>query len=726
MAVAPLAGRNEANLRMERRLSSIGHANDTIFVVPDGDGAVEIGGHQVMTFERALRQAQPGMSVVLANGTYTPASPIVISKSQSGTLDAPIRISAENPRKCRIDGSQLPEGQSLFVLDADFWRLEGLVFEKSPLSGLTICGSYNRISNCEASGNGDTGILVISRPGADRDDWPQRNIVETCDSHDNCDPFGSNADGFGAKTRVGQDNVFSRCIAHHNADDGFDLNAEGPFGPSGAVELDRCVAYANGCAAGGKIKSRGTGCGFNMNGGSRPVPHEAWNCVAVGNGRYGFSSSSNPSCSFHFCTAGANGVSPDDGFNLASTHETAQVQESCLDIRATSGSEVPAHRMADGRIVLARQFRPRRKAGERLGASIDESLRILILVASLSGGGGERIACRLASLLSERHDVRLMYFYHKDEEPYPISPKVKVLDASFKTASPALTFFDKVRWALWGKKRMSCLTVINRITHRPDVTISLLETPNRINARYGGKRKVMSERNDPREKPGDYYAAAVSNYEAADYVVFQSRKVQSEFSKAVQRKSCVIPNPVTVSCLALPTSSHKIVTAGRLHPQKNQALLIRAFAAFHETHPVHTLHLYGEGPQFEELEGLVASLGVDSFVQFEGFCDEIHEAIGDAEMFVLSSDYEGMSNSLIEAMMMGLPCISTACTGSDELITDGEDGLLVPVGSEGDLCAAMERLADDAGLRAKISLNARLRALDFSANDVIGKWERIL
>jgi glycosyltransferase involved in cell wall biosynthesis len=95
-------------------------------------------------------------------------------------------------------------------------------------------------------------------------------------------------------------------------------------------------------------------------------------------------------------------------------------------------------------------------------------------------------------------------------------------------------------------------------------------------------------------------------------------------------------------------------------------------------------------------------------------------------MFVLSSDYEGMSNALIEAMMMGLPCISTACTGSDELIEDGVSGLLVPLGDEDALAEAMGCLADDPALRSSLSEGARLRSLDFALEDVIRAWERIL
>ena len=104
----------------------------------------------------------------------------------------------------------------------------------------------------------------------------------------------------------------------------------------------------------------------------------------------------------------------------------------------------------------------------------------------------------------------------------------------------------------------------------------------------------------------------------------------------------------------------------------------------------------------------------------------IHEEIKEAEIFVLSSDFEGMSNALMEAMMMGLPCISTACTGSDELLKDGVNGLLTPVGDADALAKALSRLADNEKLRGTISKNAQLYSLDFEKEKVIRAWERIM
>lgn len=726
----PRALLTHANLQAPPHDSSATIEGSTIFAAPDGTHDGGCCREKPATIEDALQRALPGTSIVLADGVYSPAEPLVIPKARSGTLDAPVKLLAQNERRCIIDGSKLLDESPLFVLDADFWNLEGIVFRNSPLSGLIICGSTNRVRNCETFDNGDTGVLIISRPGASRDEWPQRNRISDCDSHDNCDKHGCNADGFGAKLRVGQGNVFYRCIAHHNIDDGFDLYSKYLYGPIEPVELDSCVAYGNGRLSNGREASRGNaGIGFKLGGERQPVTHEAWNSIAVENRQAGFSANSNPLCQLHFCTAAGNGASEAEDFAFHSAEEPRWVKEALLHIGRADGmasAGFVARRMPGGDIEVSKVLGPKRRHGKRLGASIGERKDILVLIASLNGGGAERVACKLSTALSERNNVSMMFFSPSGADSYYTGPDVRLIDASIATLKPAQTIPAKIRRRLVFKTRGVSLLMKERLMNHIDVTISLLETPNKTNALFGGKRKVLCERNDPQQKPKGYYERAKFNYRLADYVVFQSRKVQGQFSEEVRRKSCIIPNPVSVTCQIQPVSAPKVVTAGRLHPQKNHELLIRAFASFHSTHPLHTLHIFGEGDLKENLVALTRSLGVEHWVVFEGFCGDVHAAMSDAEMFVLSSDYEGLSNALIEAMMMGLPCISTACTGSDELITDGEDGLLVPVGAENDLCDAMARLADDADLRARLAYGARLRALDFAIDDVMRKWERIL
>ena len=141
-----------------------------------------------------------------------------------------------------------------------------------------------------------------------------------------------------------------------------------------------------------------------------------------------------------------------------------------------------------------------------------------------------------------------------------------------------------------------------------------------------------------------------------------------------------------------------VVAAGRLSPQKNVPLLLKAFAGFSRKYPEFRLRIFGEGELREELTALAVSLNIADKVEMPGRSTSLLEKMNSAAMFVLSSDYEGMPNVLLESMCMGMPSISTDCPsgGPRELIEDGVNGLLVPVGDEKKLQEAMEKMADPA------------------------------
>ena len=119
-------------------------------------------------------------------------------------------------------------------------------------------------------------------------------------------------------------------------------------------------------------------------------------------------------------------------------------------------------------------------------------------------------------------------------------------------------------------------------------------------------------------------------------------------------------------------------------------------------------------------------LGLEQAVRFHGQVRDVHAAIADAEMFVLSSDYEGLSNSLLECMMMGIPCISTRCEGSSDVIRSGENGILVDIGSEKQMAEAMSLLAEDALLRERIGVQGRRTSERFQPERVIGQWQQLI
>ena len=208
----------------------------------------------------------------------------------------------------------------------------------------------------------------------------------------------------------------------------------------------------------------------------------------------------------------------------------------------------------------------------------------------------------------------------------------------------------------------------------------------------------------------------------ADDIVFQSEYVRQMYSGRIRRHGHVIPNPINLDVKAASERKHRIVTMGRLNFQKNHRLLIRSFGRFHTDFPDYTLSVYGDGELKDELSALIADLGLQKYVFLEGNRVDVHECIRDAEMFVLSSDFEGLSNALLESMTMGIACISTACEGSMDVIHNGKNGLLVPIGDEEKLAEAMCMLAGDPAFREKLESQAAADAAVFSVKAVTEQW----
>ena len=353
----------------------------------------------------------------------------------------------------------------------------------------------------------------------------------------------------------------------------------------------------------------------------------------------------------------------------------------------------------------------------------ESTKNILFLISSIGGGGAERVACRLVSEFSKRHKVYLLYFDKKEKE-YSVSPKVKLIPFITTNKPPKR---DKNGKQISQKVlRMNKVEEVRRM-YKIDVTISFLRWPNVFNVNAGGgTKRILSERNDPEGKGEEYFESMKSAYEKGDKIVFQTKYVRNKFPDSIRKKGIIIPNPVSVTCLADPTiTEKKIVSVGRLVPQKNQAVLIKAFSIFEKTHKGYHLYIYGEGSLLNELKTLSIQKNVKDKVHFEGFCKDVHEKIKDAEQFVLSSDFEGMPNALMEAMMMGIPCISTNCSGLSELIFSGVNGLLVPIKDVSALARAMCMLSDDKVLQNKLRRAAKIKSEEWKTQRIIKKWEEL-
>ena len=165
---------------------------------------------------------------------------------------------------------------------------------------------------------------------------------------------------------------------------------------------------------------------------------------------------------------------------------------------------------------------------------------------------------------------------------------------------------------------------------------------------------------------------------------------------------------------------------GRLYPQKNQKMMIEAFAQVSERYPDWKLVIYGEGYLRKDLESLVERLKVKDKVLLPGRCETVIEEVAKSKVFCLSSDYEGMSNAMIEALCVGTPVISTKVSGTDELIFDGENGLLVKIGDTEGLAQAFVKLLSNQELREKIGIEGQKLATLFNTDAIVDQWEELV
>lgn len=310
------------------------------------------------------------------------------------------------------------------------------------------------------------------------------------------------------------------------------------------------------------------------------------------------------------------------------------------------------------------------------------------------GGGAERVIAQLTNYFVSRDvDCKIIM---TDDEPvgYQLDDRIKISAIGKKSDNKLI---DRI-------KRYKAVKKIVK-TEKPDLVLSMPEDTGIyvLWGLLGVKVPVyVSERNNPWVMPDVRITRILRKlmYPRAKGIIFQTEMAKSFFSKGIQKKGVVLPNPVDDKRIPQPYKGERekvIVGAGRLSKQKNFPLLINAFSEFVNQFPDYRLVIYGEGPDRQKLEELVASLGLQDKVELPGRKENLPELMNSKAMFVLSSDYEGMPNVLIEAMCMGMPVISTDCPsgGPRELIQDRKNGMLVPVDSQEELFKAMCYMAEE-------------------------------
>ena len=350
-------------------------------------------------------------------------------------------------------------------------------------------------------------------------------------------------------------------------------------------------------------------------------------------------------------------------------------------------------------------------------------MHITLFISGVSGGGAERVTCGLANYLVNMGNHVDIITMSDDAPSYPLSDSINRICLIKKNERRFLLFNQYIRIQRLKNYLINSNTDIY-IVMLPVPTIMLLKLK-----KYTQCPIVVSERNDPNSMPKLQQLYVNKLAERASGYVFQTEEAYNYYSKYIKKiPSAIIPNAVNEEILKnvseIDYRDKKIVAVGRLTKQKNYDLLIDAFAKISLSYPEYTLQIYGKGPLKEKLEKKISKLGLSNRVLLQGYSNDISSVVKNSSIYVLSSDYEGMPNSLMEAMALGVPCIATDCPvgGPRFLIKNQINGLLIPVNNYVALQEAIAFLLDNPEKATFIGERAKSVGIEFSPENIYHKW----
>lgn len=356
-------------------------------------------------------------------------------------------------------------------------------------------------------------------------------------------------------------------------------------------------------------------------------------------------------------------------------------------------------------------------------------MKLLFLSTNIGYGGASKMIIWLANQCAGvGHDVTFIT-YRDEIENQPVSPQVKHLHFNLETSNGL------------GSSLLSTVRFLRQYIKREafDVAIAFLP-PSQIRlslACIGLKTKLLySHRGDPYQRKSSLkmkLAETIGDwlFSFADYFVFQTTGAQQYYSNSIQKRSTVIPNPINRLERTINRDGNiekKIVCVARLDIyQKRQDILIKAFKIVADKYDDFILELYGDGSEQDEKQLRVLASSCPR-IYFKGAISDIVGAIQNASIAVLCSDFEGIPNSLLEYMSLGIPSISTDCSpgGAAMIVENYKNGIIVKRNSPEDLASAIIYMLEnpiEAEHMGKEGTNVIVR---FSEHRIIKQWLDVL
>jgi glycosyltransferase involved in cell wall biosynthesis len=365
--------------------------------------------------------------------------------------------------------------------------------------------------------------------------------------------------------------------------------------------------------------------------------------------------------------------------------------------------------------------------------------RVCFVLPSLNGGGAERAAVHILNGLDAQQWDRSMYLFRR-EGPYlhQVQPSIDLV-----------TGFGGSRLRRWLQLRRYLRA------SRPQLVVSFLSYFSVLAAVRGGgvDARVVFNQQTPmsafltdadyrwrgRWHRGLFSVVTRVGYHLADAIVTTSAGVADDLVRAfgvARRRIEVVHNPVDLAAIAAAAaepldpaherlwSQPAIVAAGRLADAKNYPLLLDALAILRRTVPAR-LFILGQGEREPSIRAQIDRLGLADVVVLCGFQTNPWKYIARADVFALTSRYEGFGNVLVEAMACGVPVVATASPGTHEIVADEADGLLVERHEPEAMAAALERVLTDPVLRQRLVAGAGSKAARFALPTIASAYDRL-
>lgn len=363
---------------------------------------------------------------------------------------------------------------------------------------------------------------------------------------------------------------------------------------------------------------------------------------------------------------------------------------------------------------------------EKIQNNTRNEKHIAFYIGSLSKGGAERVFINLTEFfLREGYRVTMVTQYQREDE-YPLPQGTKrVLSDITKEET--------------GKSRIKNFCCRARKLHRiwkeekPELVLSCVGKNNFmtiVTTMFTKTKAVVSVVGEAGEEYPNRLMRMLANllFPHAAGIVLQTERSRYFFHRKIQKKAVVLPNSLNPDFIRPRFEGgreKRIVAVGRMDANKNHEMMIRAFAAVADRYPQYTLTIYGDGELHAYLQELAKELGVDARVNMPGVIRDVAAQIEKASLFLITSNSEGVSNALIEALAIGLPVIATDVPsgGTAELMTDGVNGLIIPPGDVKALENAMDRLLGNPSYAEKLGRKAAMLQERLAPERVNGLWK---